>query len=295
MEDIVLNEVDAKELFGCDDVVIVDSMRAYLKSIKGYGQLTPDQEVELSKKALTGDKDAIDTLVESNLRLVISVAKKYSGCGLSLLDLIQEGNTGLITAAKKYDGSKGFKFSTYATYWIRQAISRALGNQGRAIRIPANTIDELNKMKKCSGELTQKLGKFPNDMELAAALGWEVSKVQALSDITQAVASLDTPIDDDGETCMGDLVPDYSHISGYEIMNEEVNRQIIEKVFSTLDDKEADVLRMRFGFKNDRTMTLEEIGEAYGVSKERIRQIENRAIRKMRNPMRASMLMEAMT
>lgn len=295
MEDIVLNEADAKELFGCDDVVIVDSMRAYLKSIKDYQQLTPDQEIELSKKALAGDTNAINTLVESNLRLVISVAKKYSGCGLPLLDLIQEGNTGLITAAKRYDGSKGFKFSTYATYWIRQAISRALGNQGRAIRIPANTIDDLSKMKKTAGELTQKLGKFPDEDELAAALGWETSKVQALSDITQAVASLDTPVDDEGETCMGDLVPDSNHVSGYDSLVEEVNRQIINDVLNTLDDKEADVLRMRFGFKDNRTMTLEEIGETYGVSKERIRQIENRAIRKMRNPMRASMLMEAMT
>lgn len=294
MEDIVLNEADAKELFGCDDVVIVDSMRAYLKSIKDYQQLTPDQEIELSEKALAGDIDAINTLVESNLRLVISVAKKYSGCGLPLLDLIQEGNTGLITAAKRYDGSKGFKFSTYATYWIRQAISRALGNQGRAIRIPANTIDDLSKMKKTAGELTQKLGKFPNEDELAAALGWETSKVQALSDITQAVASLDTPVDDEGETCMGDLVPDSNHTSGYDSLVEEVNRQIIDDVLNTLDDKEADVLRMRFGFKDNRTMTLEEIGETYGVSKERIRQIENRAIRKMRNPIRASMLMEAM-
>lgn len=294
MEDIVLNEADAKELFGCDDVVIVDSMRAYLKSIKDYQQLTPDQEIELSEKALAGDIDAINTLVESNLRLVISVAKKYSGCGLPLLDLIQEGNTGLITAAKRYDGSKGFKFSTYATYWIRQAISRALGNQGRAIRIPANTIDDLSKMKKTAGELTQKLGKFPNEDELAAALGWETSKVQALSDITQAVASLDTPVDDEGETCMGDLVPDSNHTSGYDSLVEEVNRQIIDDVLNTLDDKEADVLRMRFGFKDNRTMTLEEIGETYGVSKERIWQIENRAIRKMRNPIRASMLMEAM-
>lgn len=294
MEDIVLNEADAKELFGCDDVVIVDSMRAYLKSIKDYQQLTPDQEIELSKKALAGDTNAINTLVESNLRLVISVAKKYSGCGLPPLDLIQEGNTGLITAAKRYDGSKGFKFSTYATYWIRQAISRALGNQGRAIRIPANTIDDLSKMKKTAGELTQKLGKFPDEDELAAALGWETSKVQALSDITQAVASLDTPVDDEGETCMGDLVPDSNHTSGYDSLVEEVNRQIIDDVLNTLDDKEADVLRMRFGFKDNRTMTLEEIGETYGVSKERIRQIENRAIRKMRNPIRASMLMEAM-
>lgn len=274
-----------------NNVVIVDGMKAYIASLHDFKRLGQEEELELSERALQGDQAAIDTLVESNLKLVISVAKGYNGCGLPLLDLIQEGNIGLITAARKYDGSKGFRFSTYATYWIRQTISRALANQARIIRVPANTVESLTKLRKVSGELTQKLGRTPTDKELAAATGLEVEKVQALNSLVQASTSLDAPVDDECETCMVDLVEDPHN--PYDDLIDEVNKDIVDRVFATLSAREADVLRKRFGFETDEPMTLEQVGDIYGASKEWIRQIENRAIRKLRNPMRANMLKEA--
>lgn len=275
-----------------NDVVIVDSMKAYIQSIHEYELLTQEEEVELSARALQGDMAAINKLVESNLRLVISVAKSYTGCGLPLLDLIQEGNIGLITAAKKYDATKGFRFSTYATYWIRQHISRALANQARLIRVPANTVEALSKIRRITGELTQKYNRMPTDEEVAAASGYEVEKVQAMNSLVQANTSLDAPVDDEGETCMVDLMEDPHN--PYDGVFNEINKDIFDKVFATLSPKEADVLRKRFGFETEEPMTLEEVGKEYNASKEWIRQIETRAIRKLRNPMRASMLAEAM-
>lgn len=275
-----------------NDVVIVDSVKAYIQSIHEYELLTQEEEVELSARALQGDMAAINKLVESNLRLVISVAKSYTGCGLPLLDLIQEGNIGLITAAKKYDATKGFRFSTYATYWIRQHISRALANQARLIRVPANTVEALSKIRRITGELTQKYNRMPTDEEVAAASGYEVEKVQAMNSLVQANTSLDAPVDDEGETCMVDLMEDPHN--PYDGVFNEINKDIFDKVFATLSPKEADVLRKRFGFETEEPMTLEEVGKEYNASKEWIRQIETRAIRKLRNPMRASMLAEAM-
>lgn len=266
-------------------------MTEYLSSIHDYQRITPEEELKLSQRALKGDQAAINKLVESNLKLVVSVAKSYNGCGLPMLDLVQEGNIGLITAARKYDGSKGFRFSTYATYWIRQTISRALANQARMIRVPASTVESLTKVRKATGELTQKYGRMPTDEELAAATGYEVERIQALNSLVQASTSLDSPVDDEGETCMVDLIEDPHN--PYDDLINEVNKDIIDKVFATLSIKEADVLRKRFGFETEEPMTLEEVGETYGASKEWIRQIENRAIRKLRNPMRANMLREA--
>lgn len=276
-----------------DNSVVLDGIKTYLKSIGNYPRLSFEEEKELSAKALAGDKAAIDKLVESNLLLVVSIAKRYSGCGLPLLDLIQEGNIGLMTAAKKYDGSKGFRFSTYATYWIRQAISRALGEHGRTIRIPANMVDLLNKVKKTAGELSQTLNRTPNDEEIAAALGVEADKVQAVLDIAQVSSSLDTPIDDEGETSIGDLIPDTKSSPIEENLELEANHQIIESVLSTLSNREADIIRMRFGIDQDKPMTLEEVGQHYGLSRERIRQVEMKAMRKLRNPLRAKILKEA--
>lgn len=276
-----------------DNSVVLDGIKTYLKSIGNYPRLSFEEEKELSAKALAGDKAAVDKLVESNLLLVVSIAKRYSGCGLPLLDLIQEGNIGLMTAAKKYDGSKGFRFSTYATYWIRQAISRALGEHGRTIRIPANMVDLLNKVKKTSGELSQTLNRTPSDEEIAAALGIEVDKVQAVLDIAQVSSSLDTPIDDEGETSIGDLIPDTKSSPIEENLELEANHQIIESVLSTLSNREADIIRMRFGIDQDKPMTLEEVGQHYGLSRERIRQVEMKAMRKLRNPLRAKILKEA--
>jgi RNA polymerase primary sigma factor len=276
-----------------DESVMLDGIKAYLKSIGNHPRLTLEEEQELSRRAKTGDKTAVNKLVESNLLLVVSIAKKYYGCGLPLLDLIQEGNIGLITAANKYDGEKGFRFSTYATYWIRQAISRALGEQSRTIRIPANMIDLLNKIKKATVELTQSLNRQPTDEELAEKLGVEVDKVQAALDIAQVSSSLDTPIDDEGETSMGDLIADTKASNVGDDLIKEANSQIVESVLSTLSNREAEIIRMRFGIGRDRPMTLEEVGTHYGLSRERIRQVETKALRKLRNPLRTNMLREA--
>ena len=296
-EEVMIMEEDAREMnesYDYDTSIVLDGVKAYLKSIGNHPRLSFDQEKELSIKALAGDHNAVNTLVECNLLLVVSIAKKYYGCGLPLLDLIQEGNLGLIKAAEKYDGSKGFRFSTYATYWIRQAISRALGDQSRTIRIPANMVELLSKVKKATAELTQKLGRAPSDKEIAVHMGVELDKVQTVMDLAQATTSLDTPVDDDGETSMGDLIADHSAENPMTAMIAEANKQIVEAILDTLGAREAEILKMRFGIIGDKAMTLEEVGNHYGLSKERIRQIENKAIRKLRNPVRAKMLKEAM-
>ena len=300
-KEMIFMEDEARELneeyevpAGSNEVIVLDGVKAYLKSIGNHPRLTFEEEKSLSARALEGDRDAVNRLVECNLLLVVSVAKKYYGCGLPLLDLIQEGNLGLIKAAEKYDGSKGFRFSTYATYWIRQSISRALGDQSRTIRIPANMIELLSKVKKATAELTQKLGRQPSDKEIAAHMNIELDKVQTVMDLAQATTSLDTPIDDEGEVSMGDLIADHTAENPIANMIREANSQIIAAVFETLSTREAEILRMRFGINAPKAMTLEEVGQHYGLTRERIRQIENKAIRKLRNPMRAKMLREAM-
>ena len=298
-EDVVIMDNEAQEAlnesYSYDDSVVLDGIKAYLKSIGNHPRLNFTQEQELSERALQGDQEAINRLVECNLLLVVSVAKKYYGCGLPLLDLIQEGNLGLIKAAERYDGTKGFRFSTYATYWIRQSISRALSDQSRTIRIPANMVELLSKVKRASAELTLKLHRSPTDEEIADVLGVELDKVQTVMDLAQATSSLDVAVDDDGETCVGDLIADETTISPYQNLIQEANCQIVDTVLSTLSTKEADILRLRFGIGADKPMTLEEIGSQYGVTKERIRQIEGKALRKLRHPIRAKLLKEALS
>lgn len=298
-DEVIIMEDEAQEALNdfetsVVDVVVLDAVKAYLKSIGNHPRLNFDQEKELSVKALQGDEDAINRLVKCNLLLVVPIAKRYYGCGLPLLDLIQEGNLGLITAAKKYDGTKGWRFSTYATYWIRQSISRALGDQSRTIRIPANMVELLGKIRKATNELTLKLRRQPSDEEIAKYLNVELEKVQTILDISQAVSSLDIAVDDDGETSMGDLIADHNAESGYGNLVKEANSQIVRDVLETLPTREAEIIKMRFGIDNEKAMTLEEVGKVYGITKERIRQIENKAIRKLRNPARARMLREAM-
>jgi RNA polymerase primary sigma factor len=297
-EDIMIMEDEAQdalnEVYEYDESVVLDGVKAYLKSIGNHPRLSFEEEKELSEKSLSGDRDAQTKLVECNLKLVVPIAKRYMGCGLPLLDLIQEGNLGLMKAAEKYDGSKGFRFSTYATYWIRQAISRALGDQSRTIRIPANMVELLSKVRRGSAELLQTLRREPTEQEIADHLGIELEKVQTVMDMAQATASLDLAVDDDGETTMGDLIADNRVENPYQNMVKEANTQIVEAVLATLSNKEADILRMRFGIGADKPMTLEEVGQHYGVTRERIRQVENKAIRKLRNPLRANMLREAM-
>ena len=296
-EDVLIMEDEAQEAlneeFDYDDSVVLDGVKAYLKSIGNHPRLSFEEEKELSARSLAGDQEAKTRLVECNLKLVVPIAKRYHGCGLPLLDLIQEGNLGLMKAADKYDGNMGFRFSTYATYWIRQAISRALGDQSRTIRIPANMVELLSKVKKASAELTQTLHRDPTDKEIADAIGVELDKVQTVMDVAQATTSLDTPVDDDGETSIGDLIADHMAENPYLNLVKEANKEIVNSVLSTLSTKEADILRMRFGIDADKPMTLEEVGNHYGVTRERIRQVENKAIRKLRNPMRARMLKEA--
>ena len=299
--EIIITERDAQEVFDKNDEIeiennipIVDNIKTYLRSIGNYPRLTFEEEKELSIKALEGNQLAINKLVECNLLLVVSIAKRYNGYGLPLLDLIQEGNIGLIKAAKAYDGTKGFRFSTYATYWIRQAISRALGDQSRTIRIPANMIDLLSKVKKAFAILSHSLDRDPTEQEIADYLNIKIEKVQTVMDISQVVTSLDTPIDEDGETSMGDLIADSSITNPLSNLIREANSQIVKNILNTLSTREAGVLQMRFGIDAEKAMTLEEVGDYYGLSKERIRQIENKAIRKLRHPARARMLKEAM-
>lgn len=298
-ENVIIMEDEAQEALNdfeatANDVVVLDGVKAYLKSIGNHPRLNFEQEKELSSRALNGDQDAINELVSCNLLLVVPIAKRYYGCGLPLLDLIQEGNLGLITAAKKYDGTKGWRFSTYATYWIRQSISRALGDQSRTIRIPANMVELLGKVRKVTNELTIKFKRQPTDEEIAKYLDEDLDKIQTVLDVSQAVSSLDLSVDEDGETSVGDLVADERVESGYANLVKEANKQIVDDVLGTLPAREAEILRMRFGINHEKAMTLEEVGGHYGITKERIRQIENKAIRKLRHPARARMLKEAM-
>lgn len=298
-ENVIIMEDEAQEALNdfeatVADVVVLDGVKAYLKSIGNHPRLNFEQEKELSARALNGDQDAINELVSCNLLLVVPIAKRYYGCGLPLLDLIQEGNLGLITAAKKYDGTKGWRFSTYATYWIRQSISRALGDQSRTIRIPANMVELLGKVRKATNELTIKFKRQPTDEEIAKYLDEDLDKIQIILDVSQAVSSLDLSVDEDGETSVGDLVADDRVESGYANLVKEANKQIVDDVLGTLPAREAEILRMRFGINQEKAMTLEEVGGHYGITKERIRQIENKAIRKLRHPARARMLKEAM-
>lgn len=273
--------------------IVGDSTRYYLKEIGKIPLLTFEEERALANKIAAGDEEAVDTMVMHNLRLVVSIAKKYTGCGLSLLDLIQEGNTGLIEAAHKYDVNKGFRFSTYATWWVRQKIGRALSDQSRSIRIPAHIAELVSRIKKVTGTLIQKLGRTPTEEELAAVLGVEVDKIKVALDMSQAVSSLDVPVGDDEETTVGDLQADKSAQNPMTNLITEANRQVIESVLATLNEREANVLRLRFGFDTDHAYTLEEIGEVLGVTRERVRQIEVKALRKMRHPARMTVLKEA--
>lgn len=297
-KDIYFNESDAHEVFATEEydpsAVVSDSVRLYLKQIGDIPLLSFEEEKELAKRIEAGDCDARNTLVEHNLRLVVSIAKKYRGCGLPFLDLIQEGNTGLMEAAKKYDPARGFRFSTYATWWVRQRISRALSDQSRSIRIPAHIAELVSKIKKVSVPMTQRLGRTPTEEELSAELGIEIDKIKIALDMSQAISSLDVTVGEDDDATVCDLIADSSCESGFDNLVKEDNLKGIELVFSTLSEKEAIVLRLRFGINSDRTHTLEEVGKELGVTRERIRQIETKAIRKLRNPLRMKMLQECM-
>ena len=264
-----------------------DPVRMYLKEIGQVKLLSAEEEVELAKRVSEGDKKAKDRLTEANLRLVVSIAKKYSGRGLHILDLIQEGNTGLIRAVDKFDYTKGNKFSTYATWWIRQAITRAIADQARTIRVPVHMVEVINKATRCNRKLVQELGREPTLEEIAAELNLPIEKIIEANRTAADTLSLDMPVGDEEDTTIGSFVEDDNTPGPVDATSNAMLSEALTEILGTLTEREADVLRMRFGMYDGRTHTLEEVGQIFGVTRERIRQIENKAIRKLRHPSRA--------
>ena len=264
-----------------------DPVRMYLKEIGQVKLLTAEEEIELAKRVSEGDKKAKDRLTEANLRLVVSIAKKYSGRGLQILDLIQEGNTGLIRAVDKFDYTKGNKFSTYATWWIRQAITRAIADQARTIRVPVHMVEVINKATRCNRKLVQELGREPTLEEIAAELNLPIEKIIEANRTAADTLSLDMPVGDEEDTTIGSFVEDDNTPGPVDATSNAMLSEALTEILGTLTEREADVLRMRFGMYDGRTHTLEEVGQIFGVTRERIRQIENKAIRKLRHPSRA--------
>ena len=282
------NEVNT----GNADVVITSSVKMYLREIGQYDLLSREEEIKLAEAAANGSQKAKDDLVNHNLRLVVSIAKRYMGRGLTLLDLIQEGNMGLIKAVDKYDVSKGFKFSTYATYWIKQAISRAVMDQARNIRIPVHIIELMSNIKKVERDFQQTHGREPKEVEVAAVLGIEVKKVKEAYTWMKDTTSLDIMVGDDEDTTVGSFIEDESVVPAFTAIEENDRTTAIRNILDTLNDREKMVIMRRFGIGLDRAETLDEIGKELGLSRERIRQIEAAALRKLRNPRRANLLKE---
>jgi RNA polymerase primary sigma factor len=267
----------------------------YLKEIGRIPLLTSDEEFEYARRAVDGDEEAKRILAESNLRLVVSIAKRYVGRGMLFLDLIQEGNIGLMKAVDKFDPEKGYKFSTYATWWIRQAITRALADQARTIRVPVHMVETINKLARVQRQLTQDLNREPTDEEIAKKLGISVDKVREVYKISQDPVSLETPIGEEDDSHLGDFIRDERTVSPEEYATEELLKEELAGVLLTLTDREEKVLRLRFGLDDGQCRTLEEVGQIFGVTRERIRQIEAKALRKLRHPSRSRKLKDFLT
>jgi RNA polymerase primary sigma factor len=273
-----------------DKTVSSDPVRMYLREIGKYDLLKADEEVTLAKKAEKGDIQAAETLARANLRLVVSIAKRYMGRGLQFLDLIQEGNIGLMRAVEKFDWRRGFKFSTYATWWIRQAITRAIADQAKTIRIPVHMVETINKYKKIERELEQKYERSPTPEEIAKIMDIEPEKAYEIIKISQETTSLETPVGKEEDTRLKEFIEDETTLSPFEAASRELLKDHIEDVLDTLNPRERKVLELRFGLRDGRTRTLEEVGKEFGVTRERIRQIEAKALRKLRHPSRSKRL-----
>ncbi len=284
-----LQELDVASV-KLDKTTSSDPVRMYLREIGKVELLTAAEEVDLAKRVEKDDKKAAEALAKANLRLVVSIAKRHMGRGLQFLDLIQEGNIGLMKAVEKFDWRRGFKFSTYATWWIRQAITRAIADQAKTIRIPVHMVETINKYKKIERQLEQELERTPSPEEVAKVMGIENEKAYEIVRISQDTASLETPIGKEEDTRLKEFIPDETTLSPFESASIELLREHIDEVLDTLNPRERKVLELRFGLKDGRTRTLEEVGKEFGVTRERIRQIEAKALRKLRHPSRSKRL-----
>lgn len=291
VENLKLDEIEVNNFDGSN---VDDPVRMYLREIGKISLLTYEEELELAKKVLEGDEDAKKKLAESNLRLVVSIAKKYVGRGMLFLDLIQEGNMGLIKAVEKFDYTKGFKFSTYATWWIRQAITRAIADQARTIRIPVHMVETINKLIRTSRHLLQQLGREPTPDEIAVEMELPVEKVMEIQKIAQDPVSLETPIGEEDDSHLGDFIQDDDSPAPQDSAAYTMLKEQLEEVMSTLTPREAKVLKLRFGLEDGKARTLEEVGREFMVTRERIRQIEAKALRKLRHPSRSKKLRDYM-
>ena len=294
-EEIESPEKILEDLSSSKDIKINDPVRMYLKEIGRINLLTSDEEFEYARLANEGDEHAKAMLAESNLRLVVSIAKRYVGRGMLFLDLIQEGNIGLMKAVEKFDPSKGYKFSTYATWWIRQAITRAIADQARTIRIPVHMVETINKLARVQRQLTQELNREPTDEEIAKKLGISLEKVREVYKISQDPVSLETPIGEEDDSHLGDFIKDERTMSPEEYATVGMLKEELSGVLLTLTEREEKVLRLRFGLDDGQCRTLEEVGQIFNVTRERIRQIEAKALRKLRHPSRSRKLKDFLT
>ncbi|MCI6653418.1 MAG: RNA polymerase sigma factor RpoD [Ruminococcus sp.] len=288
--EIVAEKVDKSGDVSSERVAIDDPVKVYLKEIGRVPLLSPEEEIELAIKIADGDAEAKKRLCQANLRLVVSIAKRYLGRGMLFLDLIQEGNLGLLKAVDKFDYTKGFKFSTYATWWIRQAITRAIADQGRTIRIPVHMVETINKVKKISSQLLHQNGHEPTADEIAEELEMPVDKVRDIMRVAQEPVSLETPIGEEEDSHLGDFIPDDDAPAPADAASHTLLREQLNEVLDTLTPREEKVLRLRFGLEDGRSRTLEEVGKEFKVTRERIRQIEAKALRKLRHPSRSKIL-----